>query len=80
MILEPAQNIPVMDEADVVVVGGGPAGVSAAISAKRNDAKKGYFVRKVLYLHNWGCRALVEEDTVKGVVFESKEGRQAILG
>ncbi|MBU2699598.1 hypothetical protein Ga0466249_000679 [Sporomusaceae bacterium BoRhaA] len=180
MILEPAQNLNVVDEADVVVVGGGPAGVSAAISAKRNGAKKvillerygylggmatggivvliphlstgpqieqagmvmewldrlakkpggvigtnkrdvgsnnpelieswrNYFslvwanvicygayadpemLKIVLnemveeagvdvYLHSWGCRALVEEGTVKGVVFESKEGRQVILG
>ena len=33
-----------------------------------------------LYLHTWGCRAWTEGDTVKGVVFESKAGRQAILG
>lgn len=180
MILEAAQNIPVMDEADVVVVGGGPAGVSAAISAKRNGAKKVILLERYgclggmatggivvliphlstgsqieqagmvmewlerlakkpggiigtnkqdvgsnkpelldsyrkyfslvwadvicygayvdpemlklvlnemveeagvdVYLHSWGCRALVEEDAVKGVIFESKEGRQAILG
>lgn len=33
-----------------------------------------------LLLHSWGTRALVEGDSVKGVVFESKSGRQAILG
>jgi hypothetical protein len=33
-----------------------------------------------LYLHSWGTRALLEEDRVRGVVFESKSGRQAVLG
>jgi hypothetical protein len=33
-----------------------------------------------LYLHSWGCRAITEGKTVRGVLFESKEGRQAILG
>lgn len=33
-----------------------------------------------LYLHSWGTRALVEDGCVKGVVFESKSGRQAVLG
>ena len=31
-----------------------------------------------LYLHSWGCRAISEGGRVSGVVFESKEGRQAI--
>jgi hypothetical protein len=33
-----------------------------------------------LLVHSWGVRALVEDNTVKGVIFESKSGRQAILG
>jgi hypothetical protein len=33
-----------------------------------------------LYLHSWGCRAVMEGTRIHGVVFESKEGRQAILG
>jgi hypothetical protein len=33
-----------------------------------------------LYLHSWGTRALVEEGKVTGVIFESKSGRQAVLG
>ena len=33
-----------------------------------------------LYLHSWGCRAITQAKAVRGVLFESKEGRQAILG
>jgi hypothetical protein len=33
-----------------------------------------------LYLHSWGARAIAEDNRVKGVVFESKSGRQAVLG
>ncbi len=33
-----------------------------------------------LLLHSWGVRAITEGEQVKGVVFESKSGRQAILG
>jgi hypothetical protein len=33
-----------------------------------------------LLLHSWGVRALAEGDQVKGVIFESKSGRQAVLG
>lgn len=38
-IVEEKQQIPVHAEADVLVVGGGPAGLCAAISAARNGAK-----------------------------------------
>lgn len=37
-VKEPARKIPVVDSADVVIVGGGPAGVSAAIAAARGGA------------------------------------------
>ncbi len=33
-----------------------------------------------LLLHSWGVRSIVEGNTVKGVVFESKSGRQAVTG
>ncbi len=35
----PAQTIPVLDEAEVVVVGGSPTGVAAAVAAARSGAK-----------------------------------------
>ncbi len=37
-ILEPAREIPIVDSMDVLVVGGGPSGVAAAISASRTGA------------------------------------------
>lgn len=180
VIFEPASKIPVMDEADVVVVGGGPAGISASVSAKRNGVKKVVLLERYghlggmatgglvllfphlstgkqielqgmsqewldrlakkpggligprkedtgssdpelinkwrkyfamvwadvicygayvdpemlkivlnemaeeakvdVYFHCWGAKALVENDEVKGVIFESKEGRKAVLG
>lgn len=33
-----------------------------------------------LFLHSWGTKAIVEKDEVQGIIFESKSGRQAILG
>jgi hypothetical protein len=33
-----------------------------------------------LYLHSWGTQAIVDDGKVKGVIFESKSGRQAVLG
>jgi glycine/D-amino acid oxidase-like deaminating enzyme len=38
-IHEPAREVPVVAEADVVVVGGGPAGIAAAVAAARNGAQ-----------------------------------------
>ena len=32
-----------------------------------------------LYLHSWGAKAITGENRVKGVIFESKSGRQAVL-
>ena len=33
-----------------------------------------------LFLHSWGTKAIVDKNEVQGVIFESKSGRQAILG
>ncbi len=39
LFAEAAQNIPLNDDADVIVCGGGPAGVTAAIAAARSGAR-----------------------------------------
>ena len=38
-VTEPRQQVPVVDRSDVLVVGGGPAGVGAAVAAARNGAR-----------------------------------------
>lgn len=149
-IHETARDINIFAEADVLVVGAGPAGVTAAITAAREGASTILVERygclggmatgglvlmfgpapgmgeewidrlnKVngvhdlsktkepewnrtkmldpellkcvlnemaldagvkLLLHSWGTRAVVEDNVVKGVIFESKSGRQAVMG
>ena len=162
-VYEPAKELPVFHETDVVVVGGGPAGFAAAVSAARAGAKValverygslgglftngmvlimlatsrktdgkwdlvtrgvcGEFMTRVgkfgttfssqpentcpkhhwlptvdpeaakflmdemvaeaknleMFFHCWGVDTIQDGDKVLGVVFESKEGRQAIL-
>ena len=45
---EPAKQIPVLAETDVLIVGGGPAGIGAAIAAARQGAK-------ALLIERFGC-------------------------
>jgi hypothetical protein len=33
-----------------------------------------------LFLHSWGSRCIMDQETAQGIIFESKSGRQAILG
>ena len=152
-VIQPRRELPVLDTTDVLVVGGGSAGVVAAIAAKRAGVnvtlveRYGHFgglwtgglvllvighivkggkqvcqgigeeimrrldkldgaiidrkassnptvdaeaVKYVMvemieeaavkvFLHCWGVDAIIDGNTVRGVVFESKSGRQAIL-
>ena len=144
---EPARDVPVVDEVEVLVVGAGPAGCGAALAAARQGAKtllveqfncvggmatsglmsnfsgspqspfvrelldameqhapgcavdgcrpngrairhealKSVLLRKLveagvgLRLYTFACGAIMEGTRIKGIVCESKTGRQAIL-
>jgi len=152
-VVQPRRQLPVLTETDVLVVGGGPAGIAAAIAAARAGAKVtlveryGHFgglwtgglvllilghiakgpkqvcqgigeemMRRLekmpgaiigrgpgsnptvdaeavkylmiemieeakvqVFLHCWGVDAITQDQALRGAVFESKSGRQAIL-
>jgi ribulose 1,5-bisphosphate synthetase/thiazole synthase len=71
----PAENLPVMDEADVVVVGGGSSGFIAATAAARAGAKT-ILVERFGYLG--GCTTAPYNTSI-GVFFDS-DGNQIIRG
>ena len=152
-VMQPRRELAVLHQTDVLVVGGGPAGVVAALAAKRAGAdvtlveRYGHFgglwtgglvvlvighwvtgkkqvcqgigeemMRRLekldrgivnrrpgvnptvdaealkyvmvemivedevdVFLHCWGVDAIMDGNTIRGAVFESKSGRQAIL-
>ena len=57
-IIEPAQEINVVYEADVIVVGGGPGGIGAAVSAARSGAKT-VLLERHNYLGGMGTGGMV---------------------
>lgn len=57
-IAEPARDLPVVDEADVLVLGGGPSGISAALAAARMGART-LLVERYGFLGGMGTAAMV---------------------
>jgi len=89
---EPARDLPIAREADVIVVGGGPAGLVAAIAAARAGAKT-LLIEQFGYLGGTataslmacinGFRNQVEPDatqTVRGIAEEIVLGLKAVGG
>ncbi len=75
-IIEPAREVPVLGEYDVIVVGGGPAGIGAALAAARSDCT-------VLLIEQFGCLGGVAGAGGHGHIStfqESGTGRQVVGG
>ncbi len=49
-IYEPAREVPVYDQCDVLVVGGGPAGVTAAVAARNSGAGRVVLLERYAHL------------------------------
>ena len=90
--LEPAREVPIARDVDVIIVGGGPAGLVAAIASARNGAKT-VLVERFGYLGGTataslmacinGFRNQVEPDatqTVRGIAEEIVLGLKEIGG
>src|SRR5262249_41418457 len=81
-VREPARDVPVVDEADVIVIGGGPAGIAAATAAARLGVSV-LLVERSGYLGGAASGSLVlvwddcddgQRKTVGGVLDELVEG------
>ncbi|MDD4143437.1 MAG: FAD-dependent oxidoreductase [Prolixibacteraceae bacterium] len=78
-ITEPAREIPILAETDVLVIGGGPAGVAAAIAASRTGAET-YLVERYNHLGGLWTGGLVLPLLSTHAVDKQKNTRQVIYG
>jgi len=88
-ITEPSRDIPVIDEVDVLIAGGGPAGIAAAVAAARNGART-LLVERYGYLGGLATGGLVlfmdglfdlqGERCIGGIAWESLERLRAAGG
>lgn len=79
--LQLVTEIPVLGEYDVVVCGGGPAGIGAAIAAGRRGART-LLVEQLAHVGGMGAGAGINTwcDTQGGSVFDQLEARMDVLG
>jgi hypothetical protein len=76
---EPSRSLPVIAECDVLVVGGGPGGIGAAVSAARNGAKTILVERFGSFGGTWTAgilSAIMPYPYVKGIFAEVVTGWQ----
>jgi hypothetical protein len=78
-ITEPAREIPVIAETDVLVIGGGPAGVAAAIAASRAGAET-HLVERYNHLGGLWTGGLVLPLLSTHAVDKQKQRKQVIYG
>jgi hypothetical protein len=74
---EPAKTLPVLDEADVLVLGGGPGGIGAAVAAARNGARTILIERFGSFGGTWTAgilSAVMPFPFVRGIFLEVVEG------
>src|SRR2546428_13591306 len=73
-MLEPSRRVPIVAETDVLVVGGGPAGVGAAVAARREGART-LLAERYPYLGGMASGGMVP------VIADMMDGpRQTVLG
>lgn len=78
-ITEPARQIPVLAETDVLVIGGGPAGVAAAVAASRTGAET-WLVERYNHLGGLWTGGLVLPLLSTHAVDKQNNRRQVMFG
>lgn len=78
-VMEPAREIPVLENTDVLVIGGGPAGVAASIAASRGGART-MLVERYSHLGGLWTGGLVLPLLSTHALYKNGEFKQVIYG